>query len=842
MAGVAVAQEPLVLQIHGPPSNSPALATVWNRSIFASYCDPGAEALFVEESSQIALVRITAVEEAMAASTNMEHYVHLLRLGINSNEVRMLRERGGHPLAMFARMPDWLSSSPHHGHRVPTDPYTISQASPPSNYVVWAAMVSNTVAYINGHLGADMYYEVWNEPNSAGFWQGNETAYLALYNATVLGARAADPHARIGGPTVSFHNASIGTNTTPLIRDLLHHAATTAIPQLGLTRLPVDFISWHEFGTMPDVTLSNSAAAVRGWMAEAGGFAGTKLIIDEWQISDPEGPPGIDARRDTEFAAAYSAAMIAAMARAGIDYQCMASFQDFLAVSNMFYGGYGMLTKAPRVVRKSSYHVHASLDAFAGARTMPSGWATPLSAVQTVQLGAIAGRTAPGSEWLLWCFTPPSNMLMHSSYMQIVDRMRVEDPASLSNLLEQANVTDPTALQPFMMDYLYDASTMDPIDIDPYWEAQFGDARALSVAMMSASTNRLQVRLQAPVYSNVPALYEYRLIDDRHSNAHAHYQQALTNGLEAAITAAVSNQEMTVTAHGELAHDGSLPIALDVGPFSVHWISITTNGVVNTTSTTTLASTSTLDTTTTTTTSTTSTTTAPYMALSEALDNTRLVWTAGGDRVWAGQSATSQDGVDAVQSGAIGPGQQSWLETVVTGATSVGFWWKLSAETNAALAFEIDGARHLHEGGVHDWRWNGFHVPVGVHTLRWVYAKSPQALPGVDGAWLDGVAVGLFGDAQPLGNGWYWSHWFGTFYSSYAPWVYHHEHAWLRPIGENSHNVVFWDPAMGAWWWTSSLTYSYLYRFTDQAWLWYLPDTKNPRWMINLKTGVWERR
>ncbi len=602
---MASAQDPVRLRILDVPPNSPSLSTVWNSSIFASYSDPGPEQAFVENATHLALVRITDVEEAMQASTNMQDYVRLLREGVSSNEVRLVSERGGHPMAILARMPDWLSSSTNRGRRLPTDPYTISQASPPASYQLWAELVSNTVAHLNGRLGVDVLYEVWNEPNSPGFWQGSQTAYLELYRATVLGARAADPQARVGGPTVSFHTGSIGTNTSPLIRELLHYAASNAIPNLGLARLPVGFISWHEFGTMPDVTLSNRADDVRAWMAEAGGFPGTKLIIDEWQISDPELPPGIDGRRDTEFAAAYSAAMIGAMARGGIDYQCMASFQDFLAVSNLFYGGYGMLTRVPQVVRKSSYHVHELLDAFAGATDLPSEWPTPLTDVQAVQLGTVAGQAPGGSEWLVWCFTPPSNMLMQSSCVQVIDRMRQQDPASLDELLAQANASDTAELLPLMQAYLEDPDALDPIVLDPYWEDQFVAARALSVAMMAALTNRLTLRIDAPAYSNVAAAYTYRLIDDRHANAYSSYQQALSNGLNAAVAAAASNQFMTVTAEGELTPDGALPIDLDVGPFSVHWISVTTNGVTSSSST----STTTTDSTTTDSTSTTSTST-----------------------------------------------------------------------------------------------------------------------------------------------------------------------------------------------------------------------------------------
>jgi hypothetical protein len=40
--------------------------------------------------------------------------------------------------------------------------------------------------------------------------------------------------------------------------------------------------------------------------------------------------------------------------------------------------------------------------------------------------------------------------------------------------------------------------------------------------------------------------------------------------------------------------------------------------------------------------------------------------------------------------------------------------------------------------------------------------------------------------------------------------------------------------------WTSDAVYPYLYRFTDRVWLWYLPDSDNPRRFYNTRTAIWE--
>jgi hypothetical protein len=228
--------------------------------------------------------------------------------------------------------------------------------------------------------------------------------------------------------------------------------------------------------------------------------------------------------------------------------------------------------------------------------------------------------------------------------------------------------------------------------------------------------------------------------------------------------------------------------------------------------------------------------------LADALDQAGLSWTVAGNAGWFGQGGVTQDGVDAAQSGAIGHGQQSVLETTVSGGTSIGFWWQVSSEVADQLTFSIDGVPQFSKGGTTSWAWEGFTIPSGVHTLRWTYAKNGSGSAGADAAWVDGLSVGLFGAAQEVGGGWRWSDWFGYVNTATAPWLHHDQHGWLYAFGQDPGGVVFWDAGMNTFWWTSESLYTFLYRFSDNAWLWYLPDSDNPRWMLNLTTGQWEQR
>jgi hypothetical protein len=132
--------------------------------------------------------------------------------------------------------------------------------------------------------------------------------------------------------------------------------------------------------------------------------------------------------------------------------------------------------------------------------------------------------------------------------------------------------------------------------------------------------------------------------------------------------------------------------------------------------------------------------TGPEIDLAEALDAPELTWTTGGDADWFGQTNTSYDGVDAAQSGRIHTGQESWMETTVTGPGTLTFWWKVSAQYNYYyLQFYINDA--LQDGrisGETDWQQKSYTLSSGTHSLRWRYNKS--GVSNIDDtAWVDQV-------------------------------------------------------------------------------------------------------
>jgi hypothetical protein len=98
----------------------------------------------------------------------------------------------------------------------------------------------------------------------------------------------------------------------------------------------------------------------------------------------------------------------------------------------------------------------------------------------------------------------------------------------------------------------------------------------------------------------------------------------------------------------------------------------------------------------------------------------------------------------------------------------------------------------------------------------------------------------LLEGAVDVGGGWQWSTWFGFVHAGAWPWLYHAEHHWLYTFCDDAAGALFWDASMGSFWWTEQGLYPALFRFADQAWLWYLPGSANPRWFFNFSRGDWE--
>jgi hypothetical protein len=128
--------------------------------------------------------------------------------------------------------------------------------------------------------------------------------------------------------------------------------------------------------------------------------------------------------------------------------------------------------------------------------------------------------------------------------------------------------------------------------------------------------------------------------------------------------------------------------------------------------------------------------------LGEAVDAPGLTWTTGGDASWFAQTNVTYDGFDAAQSGVIGDGQESWIETTVEGPGYIRFQWGVDSDDFSydRLEFSIDGFAETDISGLGNyWNYEERYVGSGSHVLRWSYAKDGADSDGQDAGWLDEV-------------------------------------------------------------------------------------------------------
>lgn len=134
-----------------------------------------------------------------------------------------------------------------------------------------AAFARYATALVTRYAAHDIIWEIWNEPNNAGFWPGNDPAeYMALLKTASEAIRQANPAVIIIGPAV------YKTPETWLERCL----------QLGLLD-HVDAISFHPYQRHRPENTIEDAAKIRALLARhlSPGRALPPIINSEWGFS-----------------------------------------------------------------------------------------------------------------------------------------------------------------------------------------------------------------------------------------------------------------------------------------------------------------------------------------------------------------------------------------------------------------------------------------------------------------------------------------------------------------------------------------------------------------------------
>ena len=134
--------------------------------------------------------------------------------------------------------------------------------------------------------------------------------------------------------------------------------------------------------------------------------------------------------------------------------------------------------------------------------------------------------------------------------------------------------------------------------------------------------------------------------------------------------------------------------------------------------------------------------------LSQVLD-TGLGFTTAGEADWFDQTAVAFFDGDAAQSGDVLDNQESLIQTTVSGAGTLRFYWKVSSEGDYDfLEFYIDGVLQDRISGSVDWHQMNYTITdSSSHILEWRYFKDYSVSEGDDSGWID--LVEWSGGAQP---------------------------------------------------------------------------------------------
>lgn len=125
-----------------------------------------------------------------------------------------------------------------------------------------------------------------------------------------------------------------------------------------------------------------------------------------------------------------------------------------------------------------------------------------------------------------------------------------------------------------------------------------------------------------------------------------------------------------------------------------------------------------------------------------ALDHPGTSFTSSGQARWTGVAHTSYSGGSAMQSGDVADGYHSLLQTTVSGASGVSFYWKVSSESSKdKLRFFVDGTLMNDTSGNVDWTKKTFTLTSSTHILKWNYTRDSANCGNKDTAWVDKVAI-----------------------------------------------------------------------------------------------------
>jgi len=270
--------------------------------------------------------------------------------------------------------------------------------------VGWDALMVAFANHLEARYGRDevrqWFFEVWNEPNLDGFWEGaDQKAYFELYDHTAHDLKSVDPELRVGGPSTA------GAAWVP---EFLTHAKSSGAP--------VDFVTTHTYGVEggfldekgeSDTKLSASPDAIVGDVRkvrsqlEAAGYKELPLYFTEWSTSyTPR-----DSVHDAYESASYILEKLKRSAGLvqGMSYWTYSDlFEEPGPPTASFEGGFGLMNREG--IRKPAYFAYKYLHALTG------------NSIALADDHAMAAQDGAKTAVLVWDFSQEVQSLSNRSW------------------------------------------------------------------------------------------------------------------------------------------------------------------------------------------------------------------------------------------------------------------------------------------------------------------------------------------------------------------------------------------------------------------------------------------
>ena len=275
----------------------------------------------------------------------------------------------------------------------------------PKDPVKWAAICEHIIAHYNEGWAGGMkagieYWEIWNEPESQKMWIGTREQFFELYAVTAKRLKARFPDIKIGGyASCGFYGISVvipegqePTEDQKRRRRLVDYAEAF-MAMCRDQKLPLDFFSWHIYGTDPDVYAAH-ARYVRE-LLDRYGYEKTENVLDEWNLG---GGAVLFAKMPTPEGAAHAAAVMCSLQAAGIHAATYYDAQPAMPYCGIFYQNTGGVTP--------TYYPFKYWNALYRAGTAAE------TAAEGERLYAAAACGADGKKYVLVSHYAPSDTLL----------------------------------------------------------------------------------------------------------------------------------------------------------------------------------------------------------------------------------------------------------------------------------------------------------------------------------------------------------------------------------------------------------------------------------------------